>query len=391
MKKLPLDNLTVIEFSHMVMGPSAGLILADLGAKVIKVEPIGGDKTRKLEGSGAGYFAMYNRNKRSICVDVKSKEGREIIKKLAKTADVVIENFRQGALDKLGIGYEELSAINSELIFLSAKGFLHGPYENRTALDEVVQMMGGLAYMTGPSGQPLRAGASVIDVMGGMFGVIAILAALAQRQDTGAGEHVKSSLFESTAFLMGQHIAQGAITGQAAKPMPERISAWAIYDVIDIRDGDKIFLAVVSDSQWVNFCNEFELQEFIGNQDLVTNAQRVLQRETILDVVTCAFKQFDLNELSERLDRVGLPYATINKPEDLLDDQHMLESGGLIDVELNDGTTAKLPALPVEFSNEKFGLRRAIPSVGEHTTSVLDDIGYSDQEISILRKRGVLA
>ncbi len=391
MKKLPLDNLTVIEFSHMVMGPSAGLILADLGAKVIKVEPIGGDKTRKLEGSGAGYFAMYNRNKQSICVDVKSKEGREIIKKLAKTADVVIENFRQGALDKLGIGYEELSAINSELIFLSAKGFLHGPYENRTALDEVVQMMGGLAYMTGPSGQPLRAGASVIDVMGGMFGVIAILAALAQRQDTGAGEHVKSSLFESTAFLMGQHIAQGAITGQAAKPMPERISAWAIYDVIDIRDGDKIFLAVVSDSQWVNFCNEFELQEFIGNQDLVTNAQRVLQRETILDVVTCAFKQFDLNELSERLDRVGLPYATINKPEDLLDDQHMLESGGLIDVELNDGTTAKLPALPVEFSNEKFGLRRAIPSVGEHTTSVLDDIGYSDQEISILRKRGVLA
>ena len=148
---------------------------------------------------------------------------------------------------------------------------------------------------------------------------------------------------------------------------------------------------MVSDSQWVNFCNEFELQEFIGNQDLVTNAQRVLQRETILDVVTCAFKQFDLNELSERLDRVGLPYATINKPEDLLDDQHMLESGGLIDVELNDGTTAKLPALPVEFSNEKFGLRRAIPSVGEHTTSVLDDIGYSDQEISILRKRGVLA
>ena len=375
----------------MVMGPSAGLILADLGAKVIKVEPIGGDKTRKLQGSGAGYFAMYNRNKQSICVDVKSDEGRQIIKKLAKTADVVIENFRQGALDKLGIGYQELSTINRELIFLSAKGFLHGPYENRTALDEVVQMMGGLAYMTGPSGQPLRAGASVIDVMGGMFGVIAILAALAQRQETGTGEYVKSSLFESTAFLMGQHIAQGAITGQAAKPMPERISAWAIYDVVDVKDGDKIFLAVVSDSQWVNFCNEFELQEFIGNQDLATNAQRVSQRETILDVVTCAFKQFALNELSERLDRVGLPYATINKPEDLLADQHMLESGGLIDVELNDGTTAKLPALPVEFSNEKFGLRRAIPSIGEHTTSILDDIGYSDQDISILRRRGVLA
>ena len=391
MKKLPLDNLTVIEFSHMVMGPSAGLILADLGAKVIKVEPIGGDKTRNLKGSGAGYFAMYNRNKQSICVDVKSHEGREIIKKLAKTADVVIENFRQGALDKLGIGYQELSAINSELIFLSAKGFLHGPYENRTALDEVVQMMGGLAYMTGPSGQPLRAGASVIDVMGGMFGVIAILAALAQRQNTGAGEYVKSSLFESTAFLMGQHIAQGAITGQAAKPMPERISAWAIYDVIDVKDGDKIFLAVVSDSQWIKFCAEFELVEFIANKDLATNAQRVLQREAILDVVAYKFKQISLHDLTLRIEKIGLPYATINRPEDLLVDQHLVESGGLLEVDLGEGKTAQLPALPVEFSDEKFGLRRTIPSVGEHNADVLGDIGYSDEDILMLRKSGVLA
>ena len=193
MSKLPLKNIKVIEFSHMVMGPSAGMMLADLGAEVIKVEPIGGDKTRKLKGSGAGYFAMYNRNKQSICVDMKSEEGLKIVTKLVEGADVVIENFRAGALDKLGLGYSELSKINDQLIFMSAKGFLKGPYQNRTALDEVAQMMGGLAYMTGPSGRPLRAGASVIDVMGGMFGVIGILAALVQRPESGVGQHVTSS------------------------------------------------------------------------------------------------------------------------------------------------------------------------------------------------------
>ena len=389
MSNLPLKNIKVIEFSHMVMGPSAGMILADLGAEVIKVEPIGGDKTRKLKGSGAGYFAMYNRNKQSISVDLKSKDGREIVSKLVAEADVVIENFRAGALDKLGFGYTQLSKINDQLIFMSAKGFLKGPYENRTALDEVAQMMGGLAYMTGPSGRPLRAGASVIDVMGGMFGVIGILAALQQRGDTKKGQQVTSSLFESTVFLMGQHMAQEAITGKAPAPMPERISGWAIYDVIELKDGDKLFVAVVSDTQWQKFCTKFKFDEFSDNDQMRTNAQRVDQRSVILQTVRRAFKDVAIDDLVQALEEIGLPYAPINKPQDLVSDHHLLESGGLLNIEIDDATTAKLPALPIELSDQRFGITRQIPKIGEHTEEVLLSLGYSKQQIDEMKSANI--
>jgi len=386
MSKLPLKNIKVIEFSHMVMGPSAGMILADLGAEVIKVEPIGGDKTRNLKGSGAGYFAMYNRNKQSICVDMKSEEGIEIVTRLVKGADVVIENFRSGALDKLGLGYPQLSKINDQLIYMSAKGFLKGPYQNRTALDEVAQMMGGLAYMTGPSGRPLRAGASVIDVMGGMFGVIGILAALIQRPDSGEGQHVTSSLFESTVFLMGQHMAQEVVTGKAPDPMPERISAWAIYDVIEAKGNEKLFVAVVSDSQWKKFCIKFEFSHFIDNPEMATNSQRIEQREVILASVRSKFEMIPMDELVASLDEIGLPYAPINRPQDLTVDPHLQESAGLLDIELNDRSVAKLPALPIELSGERLGVTRNIPKIGEHTISVLKVLGYSDNQIVLMNK-----
>lgn len=389
MNRLPLENIKVIEFSHMVMGPSAGLILADLGAEVIKVEPIGGDKTRKLKGSGAGYFAMYNRNKKSVCVDMKSDKGREIIRQLISKADVAIENFRPGAMDQLGYGYEELSKLNPKLIFMSARGFLKGPYENRTALDEVAQMMGGLAYMTGPTGQPLRAGASVIDVMGGMFGVIGVLAALAQRNSSGKGQHVSSSLFESTVFLMGQHIAQQQITGQAPSPMPERISAWAIYDVFTIKDDEKLFVAVVSDTQWRKFCVEFEFSDFSENTDFQTNEKRILKRDVILATVKEKFKNLNVAQLSSRLARIGLPYAPINKPEDLVADPHLLASSGLLNIKINNDSTAKLPALPIAFSGERFGLYKDIPQAGENTEQVLSSLGYTTTEICELREGGV--
>ena len=384
MSKLPLKNIKVIEFSHMVMGPSAGMMLADLGAEVIKVEPIGGDKTRKLKGSGAGYFAMYNRNKQSICVDMKSEEGLKIVTKLVEGADVVIENFRAGALDKLGLGYSELSKINDQLIFMSAKGFLKGPYQNRTALDEVAQMMGGLAYMTGPSGRPLRAGASVIDVMGGMFGVIGILAVLVQRPESGVGQHVTSSLFESTVFLMGQHMAQEVVTGKAPNPMPERISAWAIYDVIEVKNSKKLFVAVVSDSQWKKFCVKFEFNGFIDNADMETNGQRIDQREVILSTVRNKFKEIELTDLMADLEAIGLPYAPINRPQDLTSDPHLQASGGLLDVELNDDSVAQLPALPIEFDGGRLGVTRNIPHIGEHTNEVLKSLGYTNDQIKVM-------
>ncbi len=390
MNNLPLENIKVIEFSHMVMGPSAGMLLADLGAEVIKIEPIGGDKTRNLKGSGAGYFAMYNRNKKSVCIDMKSEQGHAIIADLVKDADVVIENFRGGALEAIGYGYDELSKINKGLIYMSARGFLKGPYENRTALDEVAQMMGGLAYMTGPSNRPLRAGASVIDVMGGMFGVIGILAALQQRHTSEVGQQIKSSLFESTVFLMGQHMAQHEVTGTPAAPMPERVSAWAIYDVFEVKDNEKLFVAVVSDSQWVKFCEEFSFDEFINDPSFATNGQRVAKRDLIMSIVAQRFKQISLTDLSSRLNNLGLPYAPINRPQDLKDDPHLRNSGGLIPVQIGDGKQAELPALPLEFSNERLGLRLDIPEIGEHTSDVIKGLGFSENELAELVDRKIV-
>jgi crotonobetainyl-CoA:carnitine CoA-transferase CaiB-like acyl-CoA transferase len=381
---LPLEGLRVVEFTHMVMGPAVGAILVELGADVVKVEPVGGDATRKLLGSGAGYFSMYNRNKKSICLDLKHPRGLEVARRMATDADVVIENFRTGAMDRLGLGYEALADLNPRLIYCSEKGFLAGPYEHRTALDEVAQMMGGLAYMTGPPGRPLRAGSSVIDVTGGMFGVIGILAALEQRHRTGRGQKVSSSLFETTVYLVGQHMAQKAVTGEAARPMPVRISAWAIYDVFETGDGEQVFVGVVSDSLWEKFCKAFGLAELAASEEFRTNSQRVLARDTLLPQVRDLFKRYTKAELVEKLERTGLPFAPIGRPEDMFEDPHLLASGGLGDVTLPDGRETRLPLLPVELGGNRPSRGGALPRPGEHTLEVLRALGYSGKEIDAL-------
>ena len=386
----PLAGIRVIEFSHMVMGPSIGVILGDLGADVVKVEPVGGDATRRLQGSGAGYFPMFNRNKRSICLDLKDRRGLEVAVRLAGTADVVIENFRPEAMEKLGLGYEALSAGNPGLIYCSAKGFLPGPYDHRTALDEVAQMMGGLAYMTGPPGRPLRAGASVIDITGGMFGVIGILAALEQRRRTGRGQYVKCSLFETTAFLVGQHMAQAAVTGEPPNPMPVRISAWAIYDVFETRDDDQVFLGVVSDSQWRAFCDAFGLDALGSDPSLAANNDRVRERERILPAVRAALKAFSKTELLAKLEPLGLPFAPIARPQDLFEDPHLNATGGLVEVTLAAGQSAKLPSLPLEMDGARFGVAIDVPEAGDHTEAVLAASGFTAAEIEALRAAGVL-
>jgi len=380
----PLAGLRVVEFTHMVMGPAVGAILVELGAEVIKVEPMGGDATRQLLGSGAGYFAMYNRNKKSLCLDLKQPRGLAIARDLASSADVVVENFRSGTMDRLGLGYEALSALNPRLIYCSEKGFLSGPYEHRTALDEVAQMMGGLAYMTGPPGRPLRAGSSVIDVTGGMFGVIGILAALEERHRTGRGRKVASSLFETTVYLVGQHMAQQAVTGEAAKPMPVRISAWAIYDVFETRDDEQVFVGVVSDALWEKFCAAFELHELAADPRYRTNAQRVLARETLLPKVRALFKGYGKAELVAKLERTGLPFAPIGRPEDLFDDPHLAASGGLSAVTLADGTSTKLPLLPVELDGQRPTQGGTLPRAGAHSREILRALGLGEAEIEAL-------
>jgi len=376
-KPLPLQGIRVAEFCHVVMGPTCGLVLADLGAEVIKVEPLDGDHTRKLVASGAGFFPTYNRNKKSLSVDFKSPQGREVVLKLIAGSDVLIENFRPGAMDKLGFGCAAMGKLNPRLVYCSLKGFLPGPYQHRTGLDEVVQMMGGLAYMTGGRFGPLRAGASVNDVMGGMFGAIAILAALHQRSATGRGQYVQSALFENNAFLMAQHMLEGLATGKPVSPMPDRVRAWALYDNFKTSDGELVFVGVVTDTQWKIFCDAFGLQHLLSDPELKTNPQRVEARPRIIPIVTALFAKLAKQQLMDRCEELGLPFAPIAKPEDLFDDPHLNAAGGLTPVTLPNGTRAKVPNLPIEMDGARFGTRLDIPKVGEHTREVLSGLGYA--------------
>ena len=390
--ELPLSGTKVIEMTHMVMGPAVGAILGDLGAEVIKIEPIGGDKTRNLKQSGSGYFLTYNRNKRSIALDIKTPEGQEIVTKLLLDADVFIENFRPGAMDKLGFGYDDVEQLNPRLIYCSAKGFLKGPYEHRTALDEVAQMMGGLAYMTGPPGKPLRAGSSVIDIMGGMFGAIGIMAALEQRHRSEKGQKVTSALYENVVYLMGQHMAQTSTTGSAPPPMSVRVSAWAVYEIFETRDEEQVFVGVVSDGQWKSFCDSFQITEFIKDKEMDLNAGRVGKRDIIIPKIQDLFKTYDKVDLMKKLDETGLPFAPISKPEDLFDDEHLNASDGLIDIKVpyKDMYT-KLPSLPIEMNNHRFGLHHPVPEIGEHSKRILKEIGFDEEAIEDLFKKEIVS
>jgi len=387
---LPLAGVRVVEFTHMVMGPTCGMILGDLGAEVIKVEPIAGDNTRKLLGSGAGFYPMFNRNKKGLAVDVKDPRGREIVLKLVAGADVFSENFKSGAMAGLGFGYPALSALNPRLVYVSHKGFLPGPYDHRTALDEVVQMMGGLAYMTGPVGRPLRAGSSVNDIMGGMFGAIAVLAALAQRHTTGRGQEVQSALFENNVFLVAQHMMQFAVTGQPAAPMPSRISAWGVYDVFTVAGDEQIFLAVVSDTQWAVFCEAFGFADLKADARLRSNNERVLSREWLIPLLRDRLAARSAADLSAVFEANGLPFAPITRPEELMADPHLLATGGLAPLTLPDGRATTVPLLPITLDGQRLGLRKDPPRLGEHNDELLASLGYSVDEIAALRQAGVI-
>ena len=384
-----LEGVRVVEFAHMVMGPSCGLMLADLGAEVIKVEPLEGDNTRRLEHAGAGFFPVFNRNKKSLAVDLKHAEGRSLVLRLIERSDVLTENFRPGALDKLGFSYAALKERNPRLVYCSLKGFLTGPYEHRAALDEVTQMMGGLAYMTGLPDRPLRAGSSVIDILGGTFAALGIVAALRERDKTGRGKRITSSLFETTALLVAQHMAQYELTGEAPPPMSVKRPAWGVYDIFNTKDG-QLFVGVVTDTQWEIFCREFGEPELAADPRLKTNSLRVKERSWLIPRLGELLRVYTKAELAQKLEAIGLPFAPIAKPWDLLDDPHLNVGGGLIPTSVRGGTI-HVPALPLEFDGARLPKRADPPQIGEHGTELLRELGCSAAEIQRLREQHIVA
>ncbi len=390
MSSAPLEGIKVLEFTHAVMGPCAGLLLADMGADVVHVEPVKGDNTRRLQGFGTGYFWFYNRNKRSLAIDLKSDEGIKIIYDLVKHYDVVVENFGPGTMDRLGLGYEKLKTLNDRLIYCSLKGFLSGPYEQRHAMDEVVQMMGGLAYMTGREGDPLRAGTSVIDITGGMFGYIGILQALYERERTGKGGFVKSALFETCAFLMGQHMAYASQIDYKIPPMPSRVSAWSIYKVFDTKDNDKAFIGVISEKHWQRLCEVFDWQDWAEDERLKTNNLRIDERDWFLPAIDERIRQFTKAEIVERCEIGHIPFAPINRPEDLFEDEQLNRGGSLMEVNMGDNNVAKLPKFPLEYKGSRAEKKLDPPRIGEHTAEVLSELNMDEEAIEDLIADGII-
>lgn len=368
---LPLEGVRVVEFTHMVMGPTCGMILADLGAEVIKVEPPGGDKTRNLPGLGIGFFRSFNRNKKSVVLDIHTPEGLASALELIGEADVLLENFRPGLMDKFGLGYATLKDRFPRLIYVSHKGFLPGPYEKRLALDEVVQNMAGLTYMTGPVGRPLRAGSSVNDIMGGMFGAIGVLAALRERERTGLGQEIQSALFESCCLLASQHMQQHLMTGEVPPPFPSRVSAWSVYDTFNVANGQQLFIGAVSDKQFQVLCNVLEREDLLNDPALATNTQRVAVRPELLKRLQATLQHMELESLCTKLQAAGLPYAKVVRPDELVHDEHLIASGGLVPMQTDDGDTTQVVLLPLLMNGRRPGVRHPLPKVGEQTEEIL--------------------
>ncbi len=381
----PLAGLKVLDFGHTVMGPTAGLVLADLGATVVRVEPVDGDPTRWLKGFGAGFFAYFNRNKGSVALDLKAPDARPAVEAALGWADVLIENFAPGTMDRLGLGPDAVRALNPRLVYCSLKGFLPGPYESRTALDEVAQMMGGLAYMTGPRGKPMRAGASVTDITGGVFGIVAVLAALIERERTGRGALVQSALFESVAFLVGQHMAVTGMTGRPTPPMAERIATWGVYDVVDCRDG-QVFLAVTSDRQWPRFATAFGLGDLLADPLLATNAGRCEARDRLIPAIRAVVSARTLDEVSAMAEGAGIPFAPIREPAALFEDGHLVRSGSLLPVEV-EGRRMALPALPLRIDGRP-PVASDPPVLGADTRAMLATWGLDPPAIDRLIAAG---
>ena len=388
---LPLSGIRALELGHAILGPSCGQILADMGAEVIRVERApDGDYTRNLPGSGVGFHQYFNRNKKSLVLDLKSEKGKELLKKLILNVDVMYDNFGPGAVDRLGFGYDACAALNPRLIYCSLKGFMPGPYEHRPSLDNLVQMMGGLAYMTGPAGRPLRAGTSVIDIMGGTFGALGIITALYERQKTGKGQLVRATLYETSAYLVGQHMAMTAFTGEPLLPMPESEMPWGVYDLFETRQGDMIFIGMTSDFHWQRFCKVFNLEDLFADERLKTNNARCTERKWLIPKLAEMFVQIPTDEVLKKCDEAVIPFAPIRRPDELFDDPHLNESGGLAETVLPNGEKTKLPKIPVRMGAYDFGLRSEPPKPGEGTHEVLQSIGLGEDDIDELIQQGVV-
>ncbi len=394
MSKGPLAGCRVIELAHIMAGPVAGMMLADMGADVVKVEKPGGDDTRRMvpptiAGESAA-FMMMNRNKRGIVLNLKQDGAREVLRRLLETADVVIENYRRGTMEKLGLGYETLREINPAIIYCEISGFGRtGPYRDRGGFDLIAQGMSGLMSITGegPGRPPVKVGAPVTDITAGILGAMAVSAAYAHRLQTGQGQKIDTSLFEAgithtywqSAIAMATGISPGAMG--SAHPLN------APYQAFETRDG-WINVGAANQSNWERLVDIAGAPALKDDARFLTNADRMANLDDLSDVLGVVFRKHSTREWLSRLEAGGVPAGPILSVGDMHDDPQALARDMVVEVEHPVAGSVRTIGQPVKFSETPGGVHRAAPRLGQHTVEVLREAGYADTDIESLVRQG---
>ncbi|AEA81769.1 CAIB/BAIF family protein [Candidatus Pelagibacter sp. IMCC9063] len=394
----PIHGVKVLELAQIMAGPTCGLMLADLGAEVIKIEKIpGGDDTRRflppdVNGEAAA-FMMMNRNKRGMALDLKTKEGVEVFKRLVKQADVVVENFRKGTLEKLGVGYEELKKINPKIILCEISGYGRtGPYADKGGFDLIAQGMSGLMSITGESKgkPPMKVGAPVTDITAGILAATGVLAALVSRATTGVGQRVDTSLYEAGIVHTYWQSAIASATGVAPGPLGSAHPLTAPYQAFQTKD-KWITVGASNQNTWLKLIDALEVKELQENEKFNSNANRMQNVTELTELLKKELEKKTSAEWLKLFDEKGLPCGPINTVTEMFEDPQTKERKMIVDVKNKKAGSFKAIGMPIKFSETKVEDTKESPTFGQHTKQILLDHGFKSEEIDSLMKQGVVS
>ena len=391
----PLEGVKVLDLTRALSGPFCTMILGDLGADVIKVEPIDGDMMRQwgpFDRTESVYYLTGNRNKRAIAIDFRSAEGIELIKEFAKECDVVVENFKPGSMDAMGLNYEKLAEINPRLIYMSITGFgRDGPNSDQPGFDQIAQGYSGLMSVTGsPESGPLRVGVAIGDQTTGMWAAIGVLSALAQREKTGVGHRIDTSLMASLVGLLSvqgqRYLSLGETPGLAGNNHPV-VSPCGVFQT---KDGP-LNIAANTPNMWITLCNILDLNELVADERFIDNASRAVNRDELKQLIEKQLSRFDRQHWTHLFNKSGVPAGPINNLAEVFSDAQVLHCQLVEEVNHPILGTLKLVGSPIQFDlNKGSSIKRAPPLLGEHTSEILEEFGWSHQEIDNLNKRGIV-
>lgn len=392
----PLEGLKVLDLTRVLAGPYCTMLLGDLGAEIIKIEtPEKGDDSRHFgpyQNGESAYFMSLNRNKKSITLNLKHQEGKDILIAFIRNVDVLVENFRPGTMEKLGLGYETLKEINPKLIYAAASGFGHtGPYSSRPAYDGVVQAMGGIMSITGAKdGEPTRVGPSIGDIAAGLFTAVGVLAALNYRHTSGIGQKIDVAMLDCQVAMLENAIARYVVTKEVPKPAGNRHTSIVPFEPFDTEDS-KIVVAVGNDEIWKRFCQVTSLEHLIDDTRFSTNPMRNQNYEVLRPILAEKMRTLPTGQWQLVLDKAGVPNGPINYVDQVIQDEQVLSREMIVEVDHPKAGRLKMPGVAIKLSETPGAILTAAPLLGEHTVALLKQyLNYTDEQIDALVQKGVL-